>query len=311
MSEPRIIDTLDGRPLVLDGGLGTLLEARGHDLSSSLWSARLLRDDPDEVRAAHAEFAAAGADVLITSSYQVGYEALAAEGLGAAEVDELLRASVRLAREAADESGRDVLVAASVGPYGAVRADGSEYTGVYDVDAAALRLWHRRRLQVLAEAGADLIAVETLPSLAEVEAVAAELAGTGAAAWISLSGASTGFTRETRAAALAVAAEIDEVVAVGVNCCSAGLRGRGARRRARGCRPRRLSEQRRAVGRAHTRLARRRRRLSRRRAQLDRRRRTPGGRMLPHDPRRHRRPRRGDPRLTLDAPTGQRRRACR
>lgn len=222
VSEPRIIDTFDGRPLVLDGGLGTLLEARGHDLSSSLWSARLLRDDPDEVRAAHAEFAAAGADVLITSSYQVGYEALAAEGLGAAEVDELLRASVRLAREAADESGRDVLVAASVGPYGAVRADGSEYTGVYDVDAAALRLWHRRRLQVLAEAGADLIAVETLPSLAEVEAVAAELAGTGAAAWISLSGASTGFTRETRAAALALAAEIDEVVAVGVNCCPPG-----------------------------------------------------------------------------------------
>ncbi|MFS0734853.1 homocysteine S-methyltransferase [Microbacterium sp. 1P10UB] len=222
MSVPSIVDLLGERPLVLDGGLGTLLEARGHDLSSSLWSARLLRDDPDEVRVAHAEFVTAGADVLITSSYQVGYDALAAEGLSAAEVDELLRASVRLAREAADDAGRDVLVAASIGPYGAVRADGSEYTGVYDVDAAALRLWHRRRLQVLADAGADLIAVETLPSLAEVEAVAAELAGTGAAAWISLSGASSGFTRATRIAALAAAAEVDEVVAVGVNCCPPG-----------------------------------------------------------------------------------------
>ncbi|MBE3079694.1 homocysteine S-methyltransferase, partial [Clavibacter michiganensis subsp. michiganensis] len=126
---------LPDRPLVLDGGLGTLLEARGHDLSDPLWSARVLADEPDAVRAAHAEFFRAGADVAITASYQVGFEAFAARGLGAADTEALLRASVRLAAEARDEvaredaagAGRDRWIAASVGPYGATLGDGSEY----------------------------------------------------------------------------------------------------------------------------------------------------------------------------------------
>ena len=109
--------TLAERPVILDGGLGTRLESRGNDVSSSLWSARVLRDDPDEVRAAHAEFVAAGADLLITASYQVGF----GTGIPDAEVETLLRRSVTLAREAGD-----VVVAASVGPLGALRADGSE-----------------------------------------------------------------------------------------------------------------------------------------------------------------------------------------
>ncbi len=204
------VEALQERPLVLDGGLGTLLEARGNDLSSALWSARLLVDDPDEIRAAHAEFVAAGADVLITSSYQVGYETNG----DPADVDALLRRSVDLARQA---GGR--FVAASVGPYGAVRADGSEYTGDYGLDAVELRRWHRRRLRVLADAGADVLAIETVPSLVEVEAICAELDGLGIPAWISLSAASTGFDPASMRAAMAVAAETDGVVAVGVNCC--------------------------------------------------------------------------------------------
>ncbi len=205
------------RPVVLDGGLATLLEARGHDLSSALWSARLLRDDPGAITAAHAEFFAAGAEVAITASYQV-----AAANLGD-EAPALLRESVRLAVRARDEAAPDGWVAASVGPYGAVLADGSEYTGDYDLDVAGLRAFHRPRLDVLREAGADVLAVETVPSLAEVEAVLAELAGTGHPAWLSLSAAG----ERTRAGeplveAFAMAADVAEVVAVGVNCTAPG-----------------------------------------------------------------------------------------
>lgn len=205
---------LDTRPIVLDGGLGTLLESRGNDVSSPLWSARVLRDDPDEVRAAHAAFADAGADVLITASYQVGFGGPIPD----AEVEALLRRSVTLAREAGD-----ALVAASVGPLGALRADGSEYTGAYGLTLAEVRAAHRRRLRVLADAGADLLAVETIPSPLEVEALALELAELDVLAFVGLSADSTGFAGpDALAAALREAASAPGVIAVGVNCCAPG-----------------------------------------------------------------------------------------
>lgn len=209
-------------PLPLDGGLGTLLEAHGHDLGSRLWSARLLLEQPEAVVAAHAEFFRAGARVAITSSYQVGYDVLAGQGLDADAVDELLTRSVRLAVEARDGLGlRDTAwIAASVGPYGATRADGSEYTGDYDLGLAELRDWHRRRLRVLDAAGADLLAVETIPSLTEVAAIVAELEGLVTPAWISVTIADGALrSGESLAEALALAAASDAVVAVGVNCC--------------------------------------------------------------------------------------------
>lgn len=206
-------DAVRARPLVLDGGLGTLLEAHGHDVSSDLWSARLLRDDPDAVRAAHAEFAAAGADVLITSSYQLAHGGVIDDD----EVDALLHRSIGLAHEAGDG-----FVAASVGPYGAFRANGSEYTGRYDLGVDELRRWHRRRLEVLAAAGADCLAIETIPSATEVEAIAAELARLGRPdlpVWISLSASSGALGGDELARALALAASAPGVIAVGVNCC--------------------------------------------------------------------------------------------
>lgn len=203
---------LDTRPLVLDGGLGTQLESRGNDVSSSLWSARVLRDDPGEVRAAHAAFAEAGADVLITASYQVGFGGPIPD----AEVEALLRRSVTLAREAGDTR-----VAASVGPLGALRADGSEYTGAYGLTLAEVREAHRRRLHVLAGAGADLLAIETIPSPLEAEALALELAELDVPAFVSLSADSTGFAAPgALAAALREAASVPGVIAVGVNCCA-------------------------------------------------------------------------------------------
>lgn len=203
--------------ILLDGGLATQLEARGHDLADELWSARLLLDDPEEITAAHRDFAAAGARVAITASYQVSYAGLARRGLDQQGADGLLRRSVALAREA---MGPDGFVAASVGPYGAALADGSEYRGDYGLTVAELRGWHRDRLRTLADAGPDMLAVETLPCLAEVEAVVAELDGLGVPAWISLTGAGPRTTNgEPLAEAFAVAASVAEVVAVGVNCC--------------------------------------------------------------------------------------------
>ena len=217
---PELRRAISDEVIVLDGGLATLLEARGHDLSSDLWSARLLTDDPDAITRAHAEFFDAGARVATTASYQASFEGFATLGLDQSEATALMRLSVTLARRARDEHRPDGWVAASVGPYGAYLADGSEYRGDYDLDVAALRAFHRPRLDVLASAGADVLAVETIPCLAEVEAVCAELAGTGVTAWLSLS-ADGARTRagESLEEAWAMAADVDEIVAMGVNCC--------------------------------------------------------------------------------------------
>jgi homocysteine S-methyltransferase len=214
---------LASAPVVLDGGLATLLEARGHDLSSDLWSARLLRDDPDAIVAAHQEFFEAGAHVATSASYQASFDGFARLGLDHEEAAGLMRLAVALAGRARDESAPEGWVAASVGPYGAYLADGSEYRGDYDLDVAGLRAFHRPRLEVLAEAGADVLAVETIPCLAEVEALCAELDGTGLTAWLSLS-ADGDRTRagEPLAEAWEMAENVDEIVAVGVNCCVPG-----------------------------------------------------------------------------------------
>ena len=155
-----------------DGGLATALEARGHDLSDALWSARLLIDDPGEITAVHLAFFRAGADIATTAGYQASFDGLAARGIDRAGAERLLRRSVELARDAAEAlvDGRTRWVAASVGPYGAALADGSEYRGRYGLSVAALRTWHRPRLEVLAEAGPDVLALETVPDVDEAEA---------------------------------------------------------------------------------------------------------------------------------------------
>jgi homocysteine S-methyltransferase len=221
VSSVDLRQAIQERPVVLDGGLATLLEARGQDLSSDLWSARLLSDDPEAIVAAHGEFFDAGAQVATTASYQASFPGFAVLGLDAEQSADLMRLSVALARRARDEHRSDGWVAASVGPYGAYLADGSEYRGAYGLDVAALREFHRPRLEVLAAAGADVLAVETIPCLAEVEAVCAELDGIGVAAWLSLS-ADGDRTRagEPLADAWAMAADVAEIVATGVNCCA-------------------------------------------------------------------------------------------
>jgi homocysteine S-methyltransferase len=215
-------DRLQAGPVVLDGGLATLLEAHGHDLSSELWSARLLADNPDAIVAAHREYFQAGAQVAITSSYQASFEGFAQLGLDRAQSTELLRRSVRLARAAAQSASpadTSRWVAASVGPYGAALADGSEYRGDYGLTVRQLRDWHRPRLEILADAGADLLALETIPALAEAEALLEEVRELGVPAWLSMTCAG-GRTRagERVEDAFGMAAEVEEIIAVGVNC---------------------------------------------------------------------------------------------
>lgn len=205
-------------PIVLDGGLGTLLEAHGYDLSTGVWSARLVRERPAAIVAAHREFFDAGARVAIAASYQASFEGFAAEGIDRAEAAALMLRAIALAREAADE-GPGRWVAASVGPYGAMLADGSEYRGDYGLTVEELRAWHRPRLEVLAGSGADLLAAETLPSLAEVEAVTAELDRLATPAWVSVTVARGALrSGESMAEAFSVAAASPAVVAVGINC---------------------------------------------------------------------------------------------
>ncbi|MHC6625757.1 homocysteine S-methyltransferase [Streptomyces globosus] len=213
-------DALAARALVLDGGLGSQLDDQGCELSGGLWTGRVLAERPDQVQAAHAAYAGAGAEVLTTASYQVGYEAFAARGRGRGETTALLHRSVRLADRAAEAAGHEVWVAASVGPYGAVLADGSEYRGRYGLGRRELAAFHRPRIEALLDAGPDVLAVETVPDADEAEAVLDVLAETGARAWLSYTVAG-GRTRAggPLAEAFALAEESPQVVAVGVNCC--------------------------------------------------------------------------------------------
>jgi homocysteine S-methyltransferase len=227
--------------LIADGGLATELEARGHDLSDALWSARLLVDAPQEITAAHAAFFRAGATIATTASYQASFGGLAARGIGRDDAVRLLRRSVELAKNARDDMGgagrvadrkrgeagrsgsptEQRWVAASVGPYGAALADGSEYRGRYGLSVGQLRDWHRPRLEVLADAGADVLALETIPDVDEAEALVSLVHSLGVPAWLSytIDGTRTR-AGQPLADAFAVAAGVPEIVAVGVNCCA-------------------------------------------------------------------------------------------
>ena len=216
-------EALAAGALVLDGGLSNQLADAGHDLSDALWSARLLMDDPEAIVQAHEAYFAAGASVATSSSYQAGYEGFARRGVGRAGAARLLALSVRLAREAARRAGpgRRLWVAASVGPYGAVLADGSEYRGRYGLGPARLEAFHRPRLEALATAAPDVLALETVPDTEEARALLRAVRGLGLPVWLSYS-VEAGRTRagQPLEEAFALAAEAEEVVAVGVNCCT-------------------------------------------------------------------------------------------
>jgi len=218
------------RPLVttvLDGGLATELAARGHDLSDRLWSARVLLTEPDAIEDVHLAYFRAGAGVATTASYQATVPGFVAAGLDQAGALGAIARSVELARRArdrhADEAGLDpseLLLAGSVGPYGAMLADGSEYRGDYDPGEAVLREVHAPRIEALLAAGVDVLALETIPTMREAAVLLDLVTAAGARAWLSYQcrdGASTA-AGEPLAEAVALADGRPGIVAVGVNC---------------------------------------------------------------------------------------------
>lgn len=215
---------------VLDGGLATELERRGHDISGPLWSAHVLDAAPETIGAVHLDYLRAGADCISTASYQVsglGYREL---GRNARDAESALRQSVKIAEGAracyAHESERRVWIAVSLGPYGAALHNGSEYHGRYSIGFDELMAFHAERIAIAADTAADLIALETIPSLEEAEALLRALQQTPfATAWISFTcrdAIHVAHGESLRACAAAVSAS-PQVVAVGINCTAPSL----------------------------------------------------------------------------------------
>ncbi len=223
--------------VVLDGGLATALEDLGCDLNDPLWSARILAEAPDLIRRVHMDFLRAGADCIATASYQASIPGFAQRGFDPRRARELLRESTTLAVETRDAfwgDGEDhagrlrPLVAASVGPYGAYLADGSEYTGLYGLSAEELYAFHAERWRILVDSPVDLMACETIPAAAEVDVLLRLLAESPERwAWVSFSCADGRTLADgTPIEAVATACEAAErVAAVGVNCIAPGIAG--------------------------------------------------------------------------------------
>ena len=210
---------------ILDGGMATELEKLGCDLSGPLWSAHVLREQPEKVAAVHAGYLAAGADCILTASYQVSAEAYAEIGLSPEDAAASLRESVRIAEDVragfSRSSPRKILIAASLGPYGAALHNGAEYHGNYDISFDQLVGFHARRIAVLAETNADLIAFETVPSLEEAKAIVAALKQyPQVAAWVSFTCRDASHTvhGEPISDCASFLDSVPQVVAVGINC---------------------------------------------------------------------------------------------
>ncbi|XP_057438639.1 selenocysteine methyltransferase [Lotus japonicus] len=248
MSSSLLADFLrqGGGRAIIDGGLATELEHHGADLNDPLWSAKCLLSSPHLIRQVHVDYLENGADIIITASYQATIQGFKAKGFSDEEGEALLRKSVEIAREARDvyyercaasSSGdaaaaddgrilkqRPILVAASVGSYGAYLADGSEYSGNYGdaVKLETLKDFHRRRVQVLADAGADLLAFETIPNKLEAQAYAEllEEEDIKIPAWFcfnSKDGINV-VSGDSVVECSSIAESCNKVVAVGINC---------------------------------------------------------------------------------------------
>jgi homocysteine S-methyltransferase len=212
---------------VLDGGMASELEYLGARIDGPLWSAHVLEDAPEMVVAVHRAYLEAGADCLLTASYQVSRRGYAEIGLGACWADAAMLRSVELAREACAEfPDRRIVVAASLGPYGAALHNGAEYHGNYDCSHAELVEFHRQRIDVLAGSGADLLAFETLPSLDEAYSIGEALAPwPDLAAWFSFTCRDRQHAAhgEPLSGCATAVARFPQTIAVGVNCTAPAL----------------------------------------------------------------------------------------
>ena len=206
----------------LDGGLSTALENNGNKLTTSLWTGELILAKPSEITKAHLDFISVGSEIIITSSYQLSYLGCGKRGWSQAQTDDALRASTHLAKDAVTASGRVVKVAASVGPYGAALADGSEYKGNYGVTKSFLKDFHARRLEVLISTSPDLLALETMPDTFEVEVLLELLSDCPIPYWVSYSCKAGNQTNAGQSFTEAVSLA-KNAMAVGINCTAPEL----------------------------------------------------------------------------------------
>ena len=216
--------------LILDGGLATELENHGHDLNHRLWSARLMISSASEIQAVHRSYLEAGADCIISASYQASVDGFISEGLSLKEAEFLIKKTVTIACEARNDflntnndnkSRIKPIIAASIGPYGAFLANGSEYAGYSGISPKILKNYHQSRWEILAQTPADLFACESIPSILEAEVLQHLLEDSpDIRAWISFtcrdgSHISDGTPIEE---CVAIYEDNPQVVAVGVNC---------------------------------------------------------------------------------------------
>ena len=206
----------------LDGGLSTALENNGNKLTTSLWTGELILVNPSEITKAHLDFINAGADIIITSSYQISYLGCSKRGWSESKTDQALRGSTQLAKDAVLKSGKSVKVASSIGPYGAALADGSEYKGNYGVTKSFLKDFHARRLELLISTSPDLLALETMPDTFEVELLLELLSDCPIPYWVSYSCKAGNQTNAGQSFTEAVSLAKD-AMAVGINCTAPEL----------------------------------------------------------------------------------------
>jgi homocysteine S-methyltransferase len=221
-----------GSPVILDGGLATELERRGYDIGTKLWSAKLLQSHPEAIIDVNRAFLEAGAQCVTSASYQASREGFLTLGLSADEADALILHSVNLAKtarrqhlDAYPETQPRPFVAASIGPWGAMQSDGSEYTGCYAVDETALSDFHRRRLVLLDQSGADVLACETIPNLLEAQVLCALLRSVDTPAWVSFCCRDEHHISDGTPLREAAGLFRDHprVLALGINCCAPHL----------------------------------------------------------------------------------------
>ena len=221
MSSPFARWLEKGEVVILDGGLGTELERRGHRDLGRLWSSALVKQNPDALREVHRDFLLAGADVIATATYQASVPTLLACGHDFASASRLLQSAVDLAIDERNASAPESLVAASIGPFGAHLADGSEYTGAYAITDDELHAFQVERWKILVDSPADILACETMPSLADVRVCARLLRETPDRwGWISLMCRDAGHLADGTPLneVLTVLADVPNLAAVGANC---------------------------------------------------------------------------------------------
>lgn len=215
--------------LITDGAAGTHLESMGCDLNDELWTAKVLKDSPELIKQLHRDYFQAGADFGVTVSYQATIDGYLNKGLTRAEAVDLIKASATLLLEARDEwweaEGKDEnrlypIAAASIGPYGAFLADGSEYRGDYELSKEQLRQFHQERIEILWSQGVDLIAAETIPRLDEALVIAEIVQELDAKCWVSFSAQNDSqiCNGQNISECIRALEQFDCVVAVGVNC---------------------------------------------------------------------------------------------